>query len=80
MESVEHILESLQGWTRACAPARAAPASHPLLDLLRAAPQSSEQLALGSGLELPQVLVALTELELEGQVACEAGVWMHRAS
>ncbi|MFS2126259.1 DNA-processing protein DprA [Pseudomonas sp. Pseusp97] len=81
VETVEHILEGLQGWTRSV-PAVEAPSSfpsHPLVDLLRAAPQSSEQLALRSGLELPQVLAQLTELELDGRVACEAGVWVHRA-
>jgi len=81
VETVEHILEGLQGWTRGAPRAEDAPSwpSHPLVDLLRAAPQSSEQLALRSGLELPEVLVALTELELDGRVACEAGVWVHRA-
>jgi len=81
VETVEHILEGLQGWTQplpAAEPARTLP-SHPLVDLLRAAPQSSEQLALRSGLELPQLLAELTELELDGRVACEAGVWVHRA-
>jgi DNA processing protein len=47
--------------------------------LLRAAPQSSEALAASSGCALPQVLAALTELEVAGEVVCEAGVWMHRA-
>lgn len=79
VETVEHILEGLQGWTHA-APLQApeeAP-GHPLLALLRAAPQSSEELALNSGWELPRLLVELTELELAGAVACEAGVWVHR--
>lgn len=81
VESVDHILEGLQGWTgRAAAPPQVKPQPvHPLLGLLRAAPQSSEQLASNSGLGLPEVLVALTDLELDGLVACEAGVWVHRA-
>lgn len=81
VETVQHILDGLQGWTHSTPTVEFAPSvpSHPLLDLLRASPQSSEQLALRSGLELPQVLVELTELELDGQVACEAGVWVHRA-
>jgi DNA processing protein len=81
VETVDHILEGLKGWTQsvpAIATASSLPA-HPLVDLLRAAPQGSEQLALRSGLELPQVLAELTELELDGRVACEAGVWVHRA-
>ncbi|MCP1621560.1 DNA-processing protein DprA [Pseudomonas nitroreducens] len=81
VETVEHILEGLQGWTQSVPAMKPLPdlPPHPLVDLLRAAPQSSEQLALRSGLELPQVLVELTELELDGRVACEAGVWVHRA-
>ena len=81
VESIEHILDGLRGWTAQAVPATPAqPApAHALLDLLRAAPQSSEQLALSSGSELPEVLAGLTELELDGGVACEAGVWVHRA-
>lgn len=59
----------------------AAPSAAPLetlLALLRAEPQSSESLALRSALPLPEVLVLLTELELDGQVACEWGVWHYR--
>ncbi|SDI58355.1 DNA-processing protein DprA [Pseudomonas panipatensis] len=79
VESIEHILEGLRGWSQgAPAPAPETPI-HPLLALLRAAPQSSEALAASSGCTLPQVLAALTELEVAGEVVCEAGVWMHRA-
>ena len=52
--------------------------SHPLLDLLHAAPHSSEALAAASGWPLAQVLAALTELELEGLVANEGGRWLGR--
>ncbi|PTC39519.1 Rossmann fold nucleotide-binding protein Smf [Pseudomonas paraeruginosa] len=80
MESVEHVLEALRGWTQA-GPAEAPVASlaHPLLELLRVAPYSSEGLAAASGWALPEVLAALTELELDGRVACEAGTWVHRS-
>ncbi|WP_371370301.1 DNA-processing protein DprA [Pseudomonas sp. QL9] len=80
VESVEHILEGLQGWTQSecAAPVPKAERAHPLLALLRAAPHSSEELALASGWELPRLLVELTDLELAGRVACEAGVWVHR--
>ncbi|KPD27894.1 MULTISPECIES: DNA-processing protein DprA [Pseudomonas aeruginosa group] len=80
VESVEHVLEALRGWTQA-GPAEAPVASlaHPLLELLRAAPYSSEGLAAASGWALPEVLAALTELELDGRVACEAGTWVHRS-
>lgn len=82
VECVEHILEGLRGWQNvAPAPvARAKPAAikHPLLKLLFAAPHSSEALAAASGWALPKVLAALTELELEGRVASEGGVWVGR--
>lgn len=82
VESFEHILEALRGWQavplqrEADSPPERPP--HPLLDLLHAAPHSSEALAAASGWSLSKVLVALTELELEGRVACEAGRWAGR--
>lgn len=88
VECIDDILAALRGWQNlavlpAEAPAAARPAATPpaaggLLDLLRAEPQSSEALALRSGLELPEVLVQLTELELDGRVACEQGCWVYR--
>ncbi len=82
VESVEHILEALRGW-QALPPAadtatEAAAVVHPLLQLLYAAPHSSEALAAACNWPLPQVLAALTELELEGRVACEGGRWVGR--
>ncbi|TBV00193.1 DNA-processing protein DprA [Phytopseudomonas dryadis] len=84
VESLEHILEALRGWQLLDpAPTHAAPAQnaqpvHPLLALLHAAPHSSEALAASSGWPLSEVLAALTELELEGLIACEAGRWVGR--
>ncbi|MCY1512305.1 DNA protecting protein DprA [compost metagenome] len=82
VEKVEDILEALRGW-QALAPApridAPAPVSHPLLDLLRAAPYSSEGLAAASGWELPRILAELTDLELQGLIAREAGCWVHRS-
>ncbi|GLX11850.1 DNA protecting protein DprA [Pseudomonas straminea] len=82
VESIEHILEALRGWqqTSAAEQAGATPSAtvHPLLDLLYAAPHSSEALAHAAGWALPEVLAALTELELDGLVACEAGLWVGR--
>ena len=79
VESVEDILQALRGWQRL---APETPCSerqdHPLLTQLRAAPQTSEALAQACGLDLSTTLIALTELELEGLVACEAGRWVHR--
>ncbi|MDV7212668.1 DNA-processing protein DprA, partial [Azotobacter beijerinckii] len=82
VESVEHILEALRGWQNlAPAPQPSAPADerHPLLALLHAAPQTSEELALASGWPLARVLAALTELELDGAVAREGSRWLGRA-
>lgn len=76
VESIEHILEALRGWQHGAVPVEPAVlVSHPLLDLLFAAPQSSEALVVASGWPLSQVLAALTELELEGRVSCDAGRW-----
>ncbi|AXM97287.1 DNA-processing protein DprA [Pseudomonas plecoglossicida] len=77
VESVEQILETLQGWQN-LPPATVDKASHPLLALLHAAPQTTEALAHGSELPLAQVLAQLTELELEGRVSNEAGRWFAR--
>ena len=83
VESVEHILEGLRGWQQLVpvpenlGPSR--PAEHPLVALLHAAPASSEALAERSGWPLPEVLAALTELELDGRVVCEGGLWLARA-
>ncbi|MGV8842130.1 MAG: DNA-processing protein DprA [Pseudomonas sp.] len=87
VESVEHILEGLRGWqalpplqTQLQIPLPALEsAAHPLLQLLHAAPQSSEALAASSGWPLPRVLAALTELELDGCIAQEHGRWVGRA-
>lgn len=83
VETIEHILEALRGWhCQAPSGAQAqAPLAHvhPLLALLHAAPHSSEALAEAVGWPLPQVLAALTELELDGLVACDGGRWVGRA-
>ena len=56
-----------------------APIAHPLLALLHAAPHSSEGLAAALGWPLPEVLAALTELELDGLVCNQAGRWLGRS-
>lgn len=81
VEKVEDILEALRGWQAVASAAGTevlATEAHPLLDLLRAAPYSSEGLAAISGWELPRLLAELTDLELQGHVAREAGCWVHR--
>lgn len=78
VETVEQILESLQGWQN-LPPAVVDRFDHPLLALLHAAPQTSESLAHCSEQPLADVLAQLTELELEGRVSNEAGRWFARA-
>ncbi|WP_301362247.1 DNA-processing protein DprA [Stutzerimonas nitrititolerans] len=82
-ESVEDILQALRGWQQ-LAPATQIEEperrqGHLLLDQLLAAPMSSEALAQALGQSLAQVLAELTELEIEGWVACESGQWSARA-
>ncbi|VXC88531.1 conserved hypothetical protein [Pseudomonas sp. 8Z] len=82
VESVEHILEALRGWqvpTEGVTKAAPCAVEHPLLALLHAAPHSSEALVQASGWPLAEVLAALTELELDGVVCCEAGRWLARS-
>ncbi|WP_439877420.1 DNA-processing protein DprA [Pseudomonas prosekii] len=80
VETIEHILEALRGWQQLPLAINAAPAIHPLLMLLHAAPHTSEALAHSSGWTLPKVLVALTELEMDGRAVCESGRWFARVS
>ena len=82
VETVEHILEGLRGW-RSMPVSTAGlftPSCHPLVQLLQAAPHTSEALVSASGWDLPRLLAALTELELEGHVVLEGGRWFARAS
>ena len=82
VETIEHILEALRGWQRLplSTETPSTAAVHPLLMLLHAAPHTSEALADASGWALPKVLVALTELEMEGRAVCESGRWFARVS
>ena len=81
VETVDDILAALRGWQRVSVPAPRQQAidlgaEPPLLALLRAAPQSSEALAVHSGLPLPELLAQLTELELDGRIVCDNGCWV----
>ncbi|CAI8958438.1 MULTISPECIES: DNA-processing protein DprA [Pseudomonas] len=78
VETVDQIVETLQGWQRLPPLQAAATPRHELVDLLLAAPQTTEGLASSSGWPLPRVLAALTELELAGSVCNEAGRWFAR--
>jgi DNA processing protein len=71
----------LRGWQQLPLSTESALApTHPLLKLLHAAPHTSEALADASGWTLPKVLVALTELEMDGRAVCENGRWLARVS
>lgn len=82
VESVEDILEGLRGWQQVApsplADAGSTEPAHPLLAALRAAPMNSETLAQRCRLPLAQVLAALIELEVDGRVACDNGLWHAR--
>ncbi|MFY9961930.1 DNA-processing protein DprA [Pseudomonas sp.] len=82
VESVEQIVETLQGWQRLppVQDAEAVGSRHALEALLLAAPQTSEALANSSGWPLSKVLAALTDLEVAGRVCNEAGRWFARPS
>jgi len=79
VESVEDVLEALRGWQRVDLPDGEGPApkqsDNPLLRELLAAPRSSEALAMALDQPLGQVLAQLTELEVDGLVACDNGFW-----
>ncbi|MDH0496974.1 DNA-processing protein DprA [Stutzerimonas stutzeri] len=79
VESVEDVLQALRGWQRLAPLADEASkppqTDHPLLRELLAASRSSEALAAALDQPLGQVLAQLTELEIEGQVSCDNGLW-----
>jgi DNA processing protein len=82
VETIEHILEGLQGWKHVPLEVPVAPLYNddPLLKLLIAAAHTTEALVQASGWSLPQVMTQLTELELEGRVINQAGRWFARVS
>jgi len=83
VESIEDILQALRGWQQVAPDAGNEVTSrreaNPLLEQVHAAPMSSEALAQALGRPLEQVLAELTELEVDGLVACENGQWVGRA-
>lgn len=78
VETVGDILGGLRGWQTGAPSPRQGEPCDPLLALLLAAPLTTEALCAASGRPLSEVLANLTELELQGRVACEAGVWVAR--
>lgn len=82
VETVDHILEALQGWKNIdiVEPEKVVKKETMVVDSLlltslRAAPQTSEALAVSLSLSFEDVLIELTDLELIGKVVCEAGIW-----
>ncbi|MCF7200665.1 DNA-processing protein DprA [Pseudomonas oligotrophica] len=82
VESVEDVLQGLRGWQQlapAAPPSSAgAAAAHPLLRQLLAGALSSEALAVAVDRPLAEVLAQLTELEIEGRVGNDNGLWSAR--
>jgi DNA processing protein len=85
VECVEDVLQALRGWQQVApatlattsAPEATTPAAnHPLLRHLLAGPLSSDELADAARQPLTDVLVQLTELELDDRIACENGRWV----
>lgn len=84
IETVDDILESLQGWQRIGAveppPLQTAlELQHPLLELLKVRPLDTEGLVDLSELPLQEVLGLLTELEIDGRVSREGGFWLYNS-
>jgi DNA processing protein len=82
VETINHILEGLQGWQRLPPASSPAPqrSQDPLLNALVAAAHTTEGLAAALGWPMPRVMAQLTELELQGRVVSQAGRWFARAS
>lgn len=78
VETVDDILGGLRGWQTGTQPMEQSAPGDMLLGLLVASPLSTEALCAASGRSLPDVLANLTELELQGRVAREAGIWVAR--
>lgn len=82
VETIDHILEGLQGWKQLPPEVQTAPAriTDPLLALLVVQAQTTEGLSQALGWPLSQVMSRLTELEIDGHAISQAGRWFARAS
>ncbi len=83
VECVDDILASLRGWQYSVSiekPAvqRSLTLSHPLLDLLKVQPLDIDELMELSELPLQEVLTALTDFEIAGNVSREGSLWLYR--
>lgn len=78
VETVQDILEQWrhwQQWPTAATAAAEAGEAHPVIDLLRSQPLSTEELALQLGTEISVLLGELTNLEIDGRIRQYAGQW-----
>ena len=84
IETVGDILESLQGWQHRAPDPKPEPVQqalalqHPLLELLKIRPLEIDELVELSELPLQEVLLLLTDFEIEGAVCNEGGLWLYR--
>lgn len=83
IETVGDIVESLQGWqltgqSESKSVQRSLPLQHPLLELLKAQPLGIDALVELSELQLSEVLILLTDFEMNGDVSNEGGLWLYR--
>lgn len=81
VETVQDVLEEWQHW-QLTGPEPETPATqntsgHPLLELLKTRPLHTEELAAMLTLEVADLLVALTELEMDGHISQQAGQWFY---
>ena len=83
VESVDDILASLRGWqysSKIEEPPLQSPLAlqHPLLELLKVRPLDIDELLELSDVPLQEVLAALTDFEINGDVSREGGLWLYR--
>lgn len=78
VESVEQILESLQGWQN-LPPAVVDKFDHPYSPCCMLRHKPAKAWPTAASCRWPTMLAQLTELELEGRVSNEAGRWFARA-
>lgn len=79
VETVQDILEQWHHWQQVPAAVEAMPVDacerHPLTELLRSQPMHSEELALQLDVDIADLLMELTNLEIAGRIRQHAGLW-----
>lgn len=79
VECVQDVLEQWQHWQQ-LPPEAATPAGngyepHPVTDLLRGQPLNTEGLAVQLNVEISELLTELTNLEIDGRIRQQGGLW-----